>query len=695
MQHLDLGTARIRPSRPIAAGSVATVTYTYTAGHPIDDSGYLLIAFRQMGDFGEPQFEQPDQPDYCSVSTSGDCRIIPRWDRKGHTRPWTKALYLQVRQGYLDRGQTITVVFGDRRAGSPGWRTQTFCESTFEFKTLVDPIATYQFKELPRSPTLRIVAGQPARAVCIAPSQALVGRRFQYHLKLEDRWGNPTRRPRRLTHPGFPTPGVRTLKAKDAKTGLTARSNPIDVVGKTPPLSLYWADFHGQSEETIGSNSIDDYFAFARDRALLDMCGHQGNDFQVTDEFWKTINACSRSYYEPGRFVTFPGYEWSGNTPLGGDRNVYFESEGGRIVHSSTDLLPGKRSRHGTAPTAAKLFCSLRRQTRPRAFAFAHVGGRYADLAMHDPRVEIGVEVHSAWGTFEWLVDDALQRGCRVGICANSDGHKSRPGASYPGASSFGSLGGLTCVMCPRLDRRSVVAALRARHCFATTGHRPLLDVRIGRAMMGDVIEPAVGQPVLSVRAVGTGAIQDIQVRNGPEVLKVQRPAGGSGSGRRIKVVWSGAEVRGRARMAAWDGRLAVRGNRITDVQPINFWNPDRPVERVGSSGLRWQCNTTGGLAGVILRLARPGLGTLEVKTVQRSLKCAVSKLRRTPRTWSCGGLRKEISICRLPDRAGPAELAFDLPLTRLRRGDNPVYVRVQQEDGHLAWSSPIYLVRD
>ena len=80
---------------------------------------------------------------------------------------------------------------------------------------------------------------------------------------------------------------------------------------------------------------------------------------------------------------------------------------------------------------------------------------------MHDPEIELAVEVHSAWGTFEWLVDDALARGYRVGICANSDGHKGRPGASYPGAGKFGSLGGLTCLLARRLDRKNILEAIR------------------------------------------------------------------------------------------------------------------------------------------------------------------------------------------------------------------------------------------
>ena len=55
------------------------------------------------------------------------------------------------------------------------------------------------------------------------------------------------------------------------------------------------------------------------------------------------------------------------------------------------------------------------------------------------------MEVHSAWGTFEWLLTDGFALGHRCGVVCNSDGHKGRPGASYPGASMFGAYGGLTC----------------------------------------------------------------------------------------------------------------------------------------------------------------------------------------------------------------------------------------------------------
>jgi len=697
MQHLDLGRATIELEGAIVAGSLATIVFTYTAGHPIDDSGYVKITFRSVSDSGAPQFDDPAAPNFCTVSTTGNCRIEPRWDPKGHTRPWGRSLFLKVRGGFLNREETIRVVFGDMASGSPGWQTQTFCVEIFEFKTLVDPIATYEFKELPSSPSLRIVPGEPVQAVCLAPSQVKIGQEFTYRLKLEDRWGNPTDKPQAMTHPGWAEAGVQTITAKDEKTSLSARSNPIQILAEDAPLRPYWADFHGQTEETVGSNTIEDYFVFARDYGLLDIVAHQGNDFQVTDAFWAKINQITGRFHKPGAFVTFPGYEWSGNTPLGGDRNIYFEAEGGQITRSCTDLLPGKTSQYKDSPTATDLFQNLAMQDSPRAFAFAHVGGRYADISMHDPEIELAVEVHSAWGTFEWLVEDALQRGYRVGICANSDGHKCRPGASYPGASQFGSLGGLTCVLARELTRESIMKALRARHFYATTGNRCLVDVKLvtgdGRcAILGDAIDAGPGTPHLHVQVVSTAPIESVQVRNGLRVVKTLRPYGQDDLGRRVKVVWSGAEVRGRDRMTKWDGGLRVRGNSIVDATPINFWNANQPLEKLSNDQLAWKSVTTGGVTGVILTLAESNAGIIEMDTLQQRVECEIASLGLEPKVWPCGGLHKEIQAYRLPDQQPSCQFSFVLPLTNLRPGDNPIYIRMAQEDGHMAWTSPVYL---
>lgn len=699
MSQFDLGRAEVTPNNPVVAGSYATITYTYIAGHPIDYAGYIKIAFRNMEDFGQPQFDDPQAPNFCSVKASGGSRVIPRWDAKGGVRPSNKALFLIIRDQFLDRGEQVQVVFGDTSGGSPGWRMPTFCINHFEFKTFVDPIANYLFKELPESPALRIISGEPARVVCTAPSEVRAGQPFDYYLRHEDRWGNPADEPLKFTHPGWPAPGSYRVEGVDELSGLSAQSNPIDVFQEMPTVRKFWADFHGQSGETIGSNTIEDYFHFGRDISHLDILGHQGNDFQVSDEFWQKVNATTKAFYEPGKFVTFPGYEWSANTPLGGDRNVYFTSEGGRISRSSRDLVPGGESQFEDSMDAELLFKTLKAQKDPSAFNFAHVGGRYADLRFHDGDVEAAVEVHSAWGTFEWFLREALERGYRVGFVANSDGHKADPGAAFPGDSKFGAAGGLTCVLAEALDRGSVYQAIKARHFYATTGCRALLDLSLdlggGRsAMMGDIVEGWEGEPVLKVRLAGSAPIERVDVFNGLDLIHTYRTYEEKDLGCRIKVLWNGARVRGQDRVVNWDGTLKVSDNRIVSVAAINTLNPEHPIRRIDESSVSWESFTTGAAKGFILTLENQGKGQFIIETKQVKAEFTLDGIGLDPKVWDLGALEKSLQVYRLPDTLDGQPVEFSIPVADLKKGDNPIFIRAMQENGCLIWSSPVYLIR-
>ena len=682
----------------IPAGSFQTCRLTYTAGTAgIDDTGSLKVVMRFATDCGTPQFDDPTAENYTTAVASNGAHLALRWDVKDNVRPWGKTLYLKVLQGYLRQGDTITITLGDISGGGPGWRVQTFAEKSHELRVLVDRYATYVYQALDQQPVFRIVAGEPVRLVAVAPSQVGLRRRFAIRWRLEDCWGNPVGRSRRIDHPGFSEPGCFAVDVRDEKTGLESETNPV-VVGAGDRFGRYWADLHGQSVETIGTGSIEEYFRFARDRAFIDIASHQGNDFQITDEFWQHLQRTTSAMNQPGRFVTFPGWEWSGNTGLGGDRNVVFCEEGGSIFRSSRALVEAGESREPTADSVEELFDRLE-GTRPDPMLIAHVGGRYADLGRHREGLERAVEVHSAWGTFEWMLEDAFELGYRVAIVANSDGHKGRPGASWPGASTFGSYGGLTCVLAERLDRESVWEAYRQRRVYGTTGARIVLDVKTEDGMrMGSVIEAdAEGDvPTFLVDVHGTAPIERIEFRNGTEVIGVQRPYGTDDLGDRVKLLWQGATVRGRGRQVTWDGGVAVPRNLITDFDPINFHNIEKSCQRMGKNELAWESITTGGVAGVITTLAHPRRGRMTVQTPHGRFRVDLAVLGPRGRHWNLGGLGQRLSVSRLPSGGGPRKMSFSLrpAADQLHPGDNPLYVHVVQEDGQMAWSSPIYLVR-
>ena len=116
---------------------------------------------------------------------------------------------------------------------------------------------------------------------------------------------------------------------------------------------------------------------------------------------------------------------------------------------------------------------------------------------------------------------------------------------------------------------------------------------------------------------IGTAPIERVDVFHGKAVVQSARPFASSDLGQRIRVLWQGAEYRGRGRETIWRGKPAVDGNRIARFEPVNFLNPERTVagDRLPVSALAWTSVTTGNLAGIDLWLERAQAGTLRVET--------------------------------------------------------------------------------
>ncbi|HEX2215462.1 MAG TPA: DUF3604 domain-containing protein, partial [Xanthobacteraceae bacterium] len=493
-----------------------------------------------------------------------------------------------------------------------------------------------------------------------------------------------------------------------------ARANPMRVAASAH-LRRYWGDLHGQSGETVGTNPAASYFRYARDKAFVDIAGHQGNDFQITDAFWSELNRLTAEFDVRGRFVCVPGYEWSGNTGMGGDRNVFYRREGRPIHRSSRILVDGQNEANADCYTAHDLFRALAGED---AVVIAHVGGRYADIKFaHDGRLERAVEVHSSWGTFEWLLHDAFEQGYRVGVVCHSDDHKGRQGATYPGASTFGAIGGLTCYLMPELSRDALFEALRQRRHYGTTGARLFLDVRgtfaeavtgfaddpqlgpaeeraVRAALMGDIIRPGAEPMRLAVEAIGTAPIERLDVLYGTRVAETVRPYAAADLGARVRVLWEGAEYRGRGRETLWQGQLTLTGNRIARFAPVNFLNPERKVREItAGSALAWSSVTTGNRAGVDLWLDDARGGKLAIETNIVSGEVELARLGSDVVEFDGGGLERRLSVYRLPEADWSRRVALDHTVTFAGAADLPVYVRVTQADGHQAWSSPIYLI--
>ena len=367
--------------------------------------------------------------------------------------------------------------------------------------------------------------------------------------------------------------------------------------------------------------------------------------------------------------------------------------------------------------TAADLFEVLR-EADENVVCFAHCGGRYADVKLaHDGVVERSMEIHSSWGTFEWLVRDAFEMGYRIGIVGNSDGHKGRPGASYPGAAHFGAIGGLTCLLMPELTRAAVFDCLRKRRHYATTGGRLVMDVLTtfdgegtlyhddpdlgpadGRpatgATMGDIVHLPSGGVTLAVDVLASAPIERLDhlqrtgsCRDRPSLRRrrARQPYPGGLGGGGVSGPFPAGHL----------GRNGeVRGRQDRTASPDQLLQRDKTIDRIGDDTLRWRALTTGNLGGFDAWNAGANGGALKLDTPLVKLDLPLDDIGYDDRVSEAGGLDRRVRVFRLPEDNPHRAMRLERRIDLKDVGDNPLFVRVTQEDGHLAWSSPIYVYR-
>ena len=714
------GTATIFPDERVVAGRYGTWTVSYRVGDTgIDDGGQIMVSLRSVSDWGSFQIDDPTGADYVTARTTGNAVLNLRISLWGKERPWGRSIVVTVREGYLEPGDEVIVTLGDRSAGGPGSRAQTIIDPRTTFKVFVDAFRTNHFVGLRHSPTLQVVPDEPISLVLVNQSIAAPGEPFWLLARTQDVWGNLVtdftgeiffdeaekveglpksyrfqpgdKGVRRFENLRVRDPGLVFIRARTTAPSLSAVGNPLLITAEAKQ-KIYWGDTQGQSEETVGSKSVEEYFWFAREAAGLDFFSHQGNDFQITPDFWERLRRLVRETSESGRFIAFLGYEWSANSALGGDHNVLYYGNQPTIHRSGHWLIPDKSQQSTDARHINALYQALDAQ---KVMLIPHIGGRRANTHYHQPRMERLIEIYSVWGYFPWFIDDVLQRGWKVGFAGASDDHRGQPGASSPGKEDFGVYGGLTAVFAPVLTRDHLWEALFNRSTYATTGQRILLWVDADGHAMGQEYVAKV-PPRIRVRAIGTAGIERVEIKRLTEVVYTHWTDPVSPEpGRQIKVLWAGAKSRDRGKTLTWDGSLELTRGTIRQASPIALDSPIETVTLQSPHAVAWRSYTAGDFDGVLLDVKTQDGSVLEFHSPITNLEVPLASLTREPRVFRVReDLGQEITMYEYPKGKRPVEVAFEYEDTCLPPGTTPYYVIVYQEDGAMAWSSPIFVTR-
>jgi hypothetical protein len=153
-----------------------------------------------------------------------------------------------------------------------------------------------------------------------------------------------------------------------------------------------------------------------------------------------------------------------------------------------------------------------------------HVRG----VTERDPRYQKAIEVYSQWGSHERGVVANFNDGLKACLFGASDNHTGQPGLQ-PISNRWAihhHLGGLTAFLAPKLTRRDLFAAIRARRCYATAACRIIADLRVNGHPMGDAFTMASPKEPrqIEIEAIASSKIATIALLRNGEPIRTWQP---------------------------------------------------------------------------------------------------------------------------------------------------------------------------
>ncbi len=492
--------------------------------------------------------------------------------------------------------------------------------------------------------------------------------------------------------------------------------------------AILYGDIHNHNAMGYGIGSMErsidiarghlDFFAFTGHSSWHDMAAMEGGREQHwvkglarLREGWPQVQGLIADANRDDAFTAFLGFEW--HSSHFGDQCVVFPDDHRPLAFPDTvgDL---------------RAFCHTEQALMiPHHLAYPS-GRRGVNWSVFDPTCTPVVEIFSEHGNSEddrgpltffnhsmggrqtsHTVRHALDRGLRFGFVASSDSHSGFPGA-------YGE--GLMAALVRGHDRASIIEAINARRTYALTGDRIAVGFTVDGVPMGgdlrrdgmvEVAFDVAGRDELDVVEV----IQDGEIvhRAYPRIKVPLEEATGEPFQLRLEWGWGPWGDLALERIADWEFDIAVEDGALLDVFPCLQSGPfdenrRHRFERLGDGVVRVTSYTSRRGAyrlnpnqSVVLEMTggpHTRIGLTLRKPVTDAETTTVSDLFAGSVNRFTGPFPKEAwQWHRLVPRAASAVSgACRLPVSP---GRGYIYLRVRQQNGHMAWVSPVFLNHD
>ena len=737
------GEVRLLTAPVVEAGKRVRVKIEYTVGDMAIEEGMSIEVFKHFtSDVEQFQVADPDEPAYLGAETTAagvefQTRMYTNYTQRNDSNvfPYRRTAGVIVTRGELRKGNKVILDLG----GSHGVRMQHYSENLFNFRIVIVRAADGKILGYGGDAIMKVIGGPLEKLRVQAPSIVGLGENFDVEVVPQDGWGSLARNAEglklRFASGGVAdsnfeydpellhyvarnvvanSPGTVRIDVQTEDGEYKGKSNPI-WVERHPIRRVYWGDLHQHTYLHDGRGVYEELYLYARREGLLDfgaLTPHQeplsvrGPSYHLDGvsnprDNWPDLVRANKIMKGWKEFVPILAYEYSVGTAAGGHHNVFYKGDDAPTVMHLDPNNP-------RAPIGQML--ETLKRIRTPSLVIPHVGGGPPDWEHPtDPRVERLYEIASVHGVFEESYQKHLEAGLRMAASASGDTHTVSFGNAYPGL-IYTMTNPLTGVYATAKTRDEIWDGLDQRRTFAATGNqRILMDFSVNEEPMGG--ELVRGQTVARVRSKvsGTAPLVRLDLLKNSEVIHSVYPS--RNRGRVLRVKWGDNIYQRRTVRGMASGSLTASEGRLVLKQPLHLDVAFEHIQQKGDA-IAWRTAATSNdrealladlsqASGDSLRfeINDPDLGPMSVEI---PLETLTSDGYFSWRSLGNGSVEhsymKKMEVepaffleCELVNAEGPMdfEVSYD-DRGGLEPGDY-YYLRAEQLDTNLAWSSPVW----
>lgn len=741
------GQVDVRGEGVLVAGQVMNLQVHVTVDQAIP-VGHSIEAWTHfVSDIQRVQAEDPALPAHFSCISDGTASIpFARPDAKVHGPgsffPYRRYAGIRLPHG-AQPGAEFTFTFDQVTM-------QTYEETLFNLRFAIlkeDEVVGYLGDAF-----YEVTGGSPAFLRVIVPTCVEVDEPFDGTIIVCDRYGNKSGDP--LGELSFEAEGdagpasislgevaYQAGRRRHILRGVTCHREGTyyvharicgmpSIAGKSNPIvardhwveRIYWGDVHQHAYYADGRGTPAANYEYAISTSCLDFCSvapHQESIFSPAwlhipspvQKGWEELVAAAEAY-NGDDLVTILGSEADGLGPVAGHMNSYYLDVSNRPELERLGIQ--RRYVYGGSRLESyeQYLAELERSEGEYLLlphAHARGGPGRFDLPPR-PAYQTNVEICSVHGVFEECYLRWLEHGHFVGVHGSGDNHMTSTGNGAPGY-HYPNTNGLAGAFAPGRTRRGVWDAFKGRRTYAVTGNQRIyLLFSVDNHAMGSVVANRGGPRTIRIEVAGTASVMKVELFRNNQMVHTFRPQ--VDGHRHLRVTWTDSWNSRRVDDSLTTGRISLPDGLLSVVSCLNVYHPtDVFVERDG--GIDFRSNGYSGITrGAILRVSGGGDVLhyeindthLEKRTLKETFVVPLSD----EHTRLTRRLEVEERFVRPNFTRDPHHPEFvldvdwvdpDGPQTVELEWQDPdvssgyYTVRVEQIDGNIAWSSPVWFL--